>query len=265
MEGRKANILDRFSLQGKVVVIAGGKGMYGKQVAEAIAEAGAATYIASRSLPELERIAAEHRDAGHNVTALPLDLGDERSILQLRDIVMEREGKIDVLVNNAVARPMKSWDADASAFAESMKINATGLFLLTRAFGDEMAKAGGGSIVNIGSIHGMIAPDTTLYEGTPFTGFIPDYFFHKAGMINFTRFTASYYGKHNIRCNCISPGGFRTEAHTDVFVKRYSDRTFLGRMANNSDVMGAIVFFASDASLYVTGTNLPVDGGYVAK
>ncbi len=94
--------------------------------------------------------------------------------------------------------------------------------------------------------------------------FVPDYFFHKGGMINFTRFTASYYGSKNVRCNCISPGGFQTD-HPDHFVKKYSDRTFLGRMASNEDLKGIIVFLASDASAYITGTNIPVDGGYTAK
>ncbi|MDO8686398.1 MAG: SDR family oxidoreductase [Clostridiales bacterium] len=259
------NILEQFSLKGKVAVIAGGKGLYGRQVVEAVAQAGAKTYIASRSLEELEAIAAEHRSNGYDVFAMYLDLGDEGSIINIKEEVLKREGKVDILINNAVIRPMKSWNDDASCFAESMKVNATGLFLITRAFGDEMAKRGSGSIINIGSIQGMVGPDGTLYEGLGFTGYIPDYFFHKGGMINFTRFTASYYGKYNVRCNCISPGGFQTEASPEVFVERYSNRTFLGRMANNTDVMGAIVFLASDASLYITGANIPVDGGYTAK
>ena len=84
-------------------------------------------------------------------------------------------------------------------------------------------------------------------------------------MLNFTRFTASYYGKYNVRCNCISPGGFETKAHDPVFVRRYSERTMLGRMAVGNDIAGAIVFLASDASTYITGANIPVDGGYTAK
>lgn len=259
------NILEQFSLKGKVAVIAGGRGLYGKQVVEAVAQAGAKTYIAARTVAELEESAAEHRSNGYDVTAMYLDLADESSIIKLKDEIVSKEGKVDILINNAVTRPMKSWNDDVSRFEESMKVNATGLFLITRAFGDEMALKGSGSIINIGSIQGMIGPDGSLYEGLGFTGYIPDYFFHKGGMINFTRFTASYYGKNNVRCNCISPGGFQTEKHPDEFVERYSKRTFLDRMANNSDVMGLIVFLASDASLYITGTNIPVDGGYTAK
>jgi NAD(P)-dependent dehydrogenase (short-subunit alcohol dehydrogenase family) len=259
------NISDRFSLKGKIAVVTGGKGLFGRQIVSAVAQAGARTYIASRSLDELETLASEHRAEGLEVTALHLDLGEESSILQLKDEIVKREGKVDILINNAVIRPMKSWNDDASAFAESMNVNGTGLFIITRAFGEEMKKVCSGSIINIGSIQGMVGADGTLYEGVGFTGFLPDYFFHKGGMLNFTRFVASYYGKYNIRCNCISPGGLQTETTPAEFVRRYSDRTFLGRMAGQEDLMGAIVFLASDASVYVTGANIPVDGGYTAK
>ena len=259
------NIAEKFSLKGKVAVITGGKGLYGRQIVASIAQAGAKTYVASRSLDELEILAAEHRAVGLDVTAMHLDLGDESSILKLKDEVIRRESKVDILVNNAVIRTMKTWNDDASTFEESMKVNGTGLFIITRAFGEEMKRAGSGSIINIGSIQGMVGADGTLYEGVGFTGFIPDYFFHKGGMLNFTRFVASYYGKYNIRCNCISPGGLQTEKTPEEFVKRYSDRTLLGRMAGQEDLMGTIVFLASDASLYVTGANIPVDGGYTAK
>lgn len=259
------NILDRFSLKGKVALITGGAGLYGRQIVSALAEAGAKTYMASRNVEALEKVAEEQRARGYDVTAKKLDQGDEKSINNLRDDIIGKHGKIDVLVNNAVSRPVKSWQSDASAFAESMRVNATGVFMITRAFGDEMAKKGSGSIINVGSIQGMVGPDRTLYEGLGMVGYIPDYFFHKGGMINFTRFTASYYGPNNVRCNCICPGGFWTENLPDEFNKRYSARTFLGRMANESDLMGIIVFLASDASFYITGANIPVDGGYTAK
>lgn len=259
------NIMDWFSLKGKVVLMTGGAGLYGTQIVSALAQAGARTYIASRNTDALEKVAAKQREEGYDVFALKLDLGDEKSILSLRDEIIKREGKIDALVNNAVLRTMSGWEDDAERFAESMKINATGVFMITRAFGDVMAKNGGGSIINVGSMQGMIGPDATLYKDVGFTGYIPDYFFHKGGMINFTRFTASYYGPNNVRCNCISPGGLRTEKTPEEFIRRYNDRTFLGRMADNTDLMGIIVFLASDASKYITGANIPVDGGYTAK
>lgn len=259
-------VLDTFSLSGKVAVVTGGAGIAGRQIVRALAEAGARTFVASRNVANLE----EQRDTlareGLQVTPLGYDQGDERSILALRDAVLEDAGRIDVLVNNSILRPMKGgYEDDAVRFAESMRVNATGLFVITRAMGDVMANQGAGSIINIGSIQGMIGPDPEIYRGTAMSGWFPDYFFHKGGVINFTRFIASYYGASGVRCNCISPGGVLMESHPDAFIEHYSKRTFLGRLANQTDLMGAVVFFASDASVYVTGTNLPVDGGYTAK
>src|SRR5579862_2892856 len=260
------SVLERFALTGKVALVTGGAGLYGRQIVQALAEAGAHTYLASRNLEALETLAAASRKHGLDVQALPLDQADEVSVLALRDALLERSGRIDVLVNNAVLRPMRqSRQDEAAAFAESMQVNATGLFMVTRAFGDVMAEAGAGSIINIGSIQGMVGPDRTIYAGTRMSGWVPDYFFHKGGMLNFTRFTASYYGPRGVRCNCISPGGLQTEQTPARFVKQYSAHTFLGRMANETDLMGVIVFLASEASLYLTGANIPVDGGYTAK
>lgn len=259
------NIMDWFSLKGKVALMTGGAGGYGRQIATALAQAGARTYITSRNVEKLEQVALQLRDSGCEVYALEVDQGNEESINKLKDVILRQEGKIDILVNNAVLRTMNGWEDKAERFAESMQVNATGVFMMTRAFGDAMAKSGGGSIINIGSIQGMIGPDAAIYKNVGFHGFIPDYFFHKGGMINFTRFAASYYGPSNVRCNCVSPGGLRTEAHPELFVQSFSDRTFLGRMANDTDLMGIIVFLASDASVYITGTNIPVDGGYTAK
>lgn len=262
---------ERFTLSGKVALVTGGAGLYGRQIVAALAEAGATTYIASRTLENIEALAAQHRAAGADVTALPLDQGEEASVLRLRDEILKRSGRIDVLVNNAVSRPMtKGVHDEAKLFAESMRINATGLFTMTRAFGDAMAngidegKSTGGSIINIGSIHGMIGPDPTIYEGTNIHGWYPDYFFHKGGMINFTRFAASYYGGKGIRCNCVSAGGFFNN-HPEPFLRRYAERTMLGRMADDHDLQGIVIFLASDASRYITATNIPVDGGYTAK
>lgn len=259
------NVLDSFSLKGKVALVTGGAGLYGRQIVNALAQAGAITYTTSRQKDRLAAIEEEFREEQCDVKVMYMDQADEASVLALRDHIVGETGRIDILVNNAVARTMSGWNDSAEKFAESMAVNATGIFITSRAFGDVMAKQNSGSIIHIGSIQGMIGPDHTLYEGLDFHGFVPDYFFHKGGMINFTRFMASYYGAHNVRCNCISPGGFKSHRTPEEFVRRYSDRTFLGRMANRSDLMGTIVFLASDASQYVTGVNIPVDGGYTAK
>jgi len=253
------SLLDTFSLSGKVAVITGGAGLYGRQLVRALAGVGAETFVASRNLEALKGLADTLAGESLKIHPVQFDQGEEASAFALRDLVMEQAGHIDVLVNNAVSRPLKKgYHDDIEAFAESMRINATGLFAVTRALG-------GGSIVNIGSIQGMIGPDPFIYRGTEMNGWYPDYFFHKGGMINFTRFVASYYGANGVRCNCLSPGGFRTASMPEAFVRQYSERTFLGRLANDTDLMGALVFLASDASIYITGVNLPVDGGYTAK
>jgi NAD(P)-dependent dehydrogenase (short-subunit alcohol dehydrogenase family) len=258
------SIIESFSLTGKVALVTGGAGLYGRQIVRALAEAGARVYVASRNLAALEKLAAEHRALGHDVRALRLDQTDEASIFAARDTIAHESGTLHILVNNAVARPVKhGYFDDAAAIDESMRVNGTGLILVTRALGEVMAD--GGSIINIGSIMGLIGVEPLNYRGTEMSGWYPDYFFNKGGMVNLTRFCASYYGSRGIRVNCIHPGGVQTPDHPEAFVTNYSERTCLGRLANDTDLMGIIVFLASDASLYVTGTNIPVDGGYTAK
>lgn len=259
-------VLDSFSLAGKTALVTGGAGIAGRQLVRAMAEAGATTFVASRNLDSLKTLQETFKANGLSIIPLQYDQAEEDSILALRDAILAKTGRIDVLINNSVLRPMKgAYQDDAANFDKSMQVNATGLFMITRAMGDVMAAQGKGSIVNIASIQGVIGPDPTIYEGTDMSGWYPDYFFHKGGMINFTRFIASYYGAKGVRCNAMSPGGVQTDDHPEAFVKHYSDRTFLGRLINQTDLMGTAVFLASDASAYVTGVNLMVDGGYTAK
>jgi NAD(P)-dependent dehydrogenase (short-subunit alcohol dehydrogenase family) len=258
-------LLNTFSLAGKIALVTGGAGLYGRQIVRALAEAGARTYIASRNLEALEMVASEHRLQGYDVRALQLDQTDEASIAALRNAILRESEQLHILVNNAVARPVSKGYllGDAAEIDESMRVNGTGLILITRALGEIMAD--GGSIINIGSIMGLVGLEPLNYSGTDMDGWYPDYFFHKGGMANLTRFLASYYGPRGIRVNCVHPGGLQSSAHDEAFVKNYSARTCLGRLANDTDLMGTVVFLAADASLYVTGTNIPVDGGYTAK
>ncbi len=260
------NVIDSFRLDGKVAVVTGGAGIYGKQITEAVAEAGAKTIIASRNLQTLEAQAREFCDAGLDVTALQYDQSEGASIEALAKQVIDTAGQVDVLVNNSVARFGKGggWDMIPTEFEKSMKVNAVGVFHMTHIFGDQMAEQGGGSIINIGSIQGMVGPDLTLYEGLDMGVPPPDYFYHKGGMIQLSRFAASALGVKGVRVNTISPGGFSPYL-VNTFIERYNARTFVGRMANETDLKGVIVFLASDASVYVTGANIPVDGGYTAK
>jgi len=255
---------DLFTLENKTVLLTGGAGLYGRGLASMLAEAGATLVLASRDLDSLEAVAREETARGRRVHAERLDQGDEGSMLALHQRLLERFGPLHGLVNNAVSRPMKGARGDSAQFAESMRVNATGVMLAHRIFGGAMAEAGRGSIVNIGSIQGMIGPDYSLYSGTPMGDLPPDYFFHKGGMINLTRYYAALYGARQVRVNCLSPGGFFNRQH-ESFVERYCERTFLGRMAGPEDLGGAVVFLLSEAASYITGVNLPVDGGYTAK
>ncbi len=257
--------VNEFSLDGKIAIVTGAAGLYGQAIVDALCGAGALVWMASRNLEKLKQAAEERVSQGHQAKAVAYDQADTSSIEAMVAQIMEESGRIDVLVNNAATRPMKSHQDPAEAFQESMQTNATGLFALTRLAADQMAGQGRGSIINIGSIQGVVGPDATLYEGLGMDGYIPDYFFHKGGMVNFTRYIAAKYGQQGVRCNCLSPGGVLSERMSAEFVQRYSQRTLLGRPANLADIQGPIAFLASDASAYITGTNLMVDGGYTAK
>ena len=260
------SVLDSFALHGKTALVTGGAGLYGRQIVRALAEAGATTWVAARNLPALQELAQNLAAEGLAIHPRQFDQGDEASILALRDDLVQNGNGIDILVNNAVLRPIENYEDTGENFDLSMHVNATGLFLLTRAMGEVMIRQQrGGSIINIGSTKGIVGPEPANYLGTTMHGWHPDYFFHKGAIITYTKFLASYYGPHNIRCNCLSPGGFQTEDHPEEFVRRYNERTCLGRMANSTDLMGSIVYLASDASAYLTGTNIPIDGGYTAK
>ena len=257
------NLLDTFSLEGKIAVVTGGGGNYGKSIVSALAGAGAKVIMASRQLSELEAQASAYRAEGLDVHARRLDQGDEASIISLREELQQEFGGMDVLINNAVARPAAGVHADAADLDRSLHINGTGLILVTRSLGEILHD--GGSIINIGSIMGLVGPEPGNYDGTDMSGWVPDYYFHKGGMANVTRFFASYYGPRGIRVNCVHAGGLASESHPEAFTRNYSARTCLGRLANQTDLQGIIIFLSSNASAYLTGTNIPVDGGYTCK
>ncbi len=251
-----------FSLKNKIALVTGGAGLYGVCISRALGEAGAKVVIASRNIKNCQIEAGKLKAQGMDIKAEHLDLSSEQSIVDLGDKIISEEGKIDILVNNAVIRPLKGFDSSADNWDVSMKVNAAGLYLCSKIFISQMVKQNRGNIINISSIYGMVGPDFSIYEGTDMEN-PPDYAFHKAGMINFTRYLATRFARYNIRVNCISPGGLYT-GQAESFVNNYIKRTPLGRMANEDDIKGAIVFLASDASAYVTGENLVVDGGWTA-
>ena len=255
-----------FSLRGKVVVQFGGTGLLGRSLVSSLGAAEATLVVASRNRASLDELAKNERAAGRSVQVDEVDIGSEASLHALRDKLLAQHGRIDGIVFNAVSRSMKSFSDDLAAWKSSMETNATGFFATVRAFGDAMAAKKSGSIVNISSQMGAIGVNPWLYEGTSMTA-APDYFFHKGGMNNLTRYLASHYGPQNVRVNVVSPGGiFNPEKpQAPAFLERYGKMTMLGRMANADEIGGAVVFLLSDASTYFTGANLAVDGGYTAK
>ncbi len=252
-----------FSLSGKVVVLTGAAGLFGRGIAKVLARTGAHLMLASRNLTNLETLAAEIKETGGSAQCHPLDLEREESIHEFCAALDRSHSRIHGLVNNSVLRTMDGPDDTLDAWMKSMQINAGGVFELTRKIAEGMQPHGEGSIVTVGSIQGMVGPHPSLYAGTGMTQ-PPDYYFHKGGWINLTRYFASIYGKDGIRVNCLSPGGCYNR-QDPRFIERYSDKTMLGRMANPEDLGGPVAFLLSDASAYITGINLPVDAGYTAK
>jgi len=258
-------VLDRFSLAGKTAVVTGGTGLYGTPFSRALAEAGAHVLVTSRSVLAAERTAATLRDDGLLATGLRLDQSDPRSIEIFGEEIGARHGAVDVLVNNAVHRAGGGLqDTTADDWDATSAVNSRGLFLLTQTLAVGMCERGSGSIINIGSIYGLVGPDFTIYAGTPMTS--PAFYsYDKAGMVGLTRYLASALGPSGVRVNCLSPGGLRSDGQDPRFVEAYERTVPLRRMAGIDDVVGALVFLASDASSYVTGASLPVDGGWTAK
>lgn len=265
-----------FSLRGKVAVVTGAVGLLGKQHCYALAEAGANVVVAD--LDERRCRAFAEELSGKNLPralGISVDITNRKSVEALRDRVLQEFGRIDILVNNAAINDMfenPQAAAELSKFEnypldlweKSLSVNVTGTFLCSQVIGAVMAKARRGSIINIASTYGIVAPDQALYrrpDGTQTFYKSPAYPTSKGAIIAFTRFLAAYWGRSGVRVNCLSPGGVENE-QDEYFVKNYAERTPLGRMAAPTDYKGAIVFLASDASAYMTGANLVVDGGW---
>lgn len=260
------NPLPGFSLRGKLVIQFGGTGLLGRALVAALAGAEATLVVASRNRASLESLAAAERAAGRSVQVEEVDIVSESLLQRLRDRILAQHGRVDGIVFNAVTRTMRRHGDPLEHWSASMAVNATGFFATVRIFGDAIAAGGGGSIVNLASHMGMVGMNPWLYEGTEM-GAPPDYFFHKGGMINLTRYLASHYGPRGVRVNVISPGGIYDpdKPQAAAFRERYGKMTMLGRMAEACEIGGAVVFLLSDAASYITGANLPVDGGYTAK
>lgn len=253
---------DRFDLTGKTAIVTGGAGLLGRAVSEGLADHGATVVVADLEASDAEVVAEE---IGENAHFAPTDVTDESAVDTLIETVTDDFGSLDVLVNTAYPRNENYGrayeDVTLDDWQENVGLNLDSYFYAAQQASLVMKEQdSGGSIVNFASIYGIQAPDFTLYEGTDITSPV-EYAAIKGGLINLTRYMASYLGKHEVRVNAVSPGGV-FNGQDATFVEQYEDRTPMGRMADPEDIVGAVVFLASDAASYVTGQNLAVDGGW---
>ena len=268
-----------FSLAGRVAVVTGAAGLLGRQHCRALADAGATVVATDLDQDSCAQVVAQLKGEGRaDVHAHAADITDAASLARLRDAALRIGDHIDVLINNAAWND-RFEDAAAAAhlsrfenypvehFRKALDVNVTGTFLTCQVLGSEMARRGRGSIVNIASTYGLVGPDQRIYRG-------PDgeqrfwksavYPTSKGAVLAFTRFLATTWAERGVRVNSLSPGGVAQAGQDNVFVAHYSERTPLARMAEPHEMRGAIVFLASDASTYMTGANLVVDGGWTA-
>ncbi|MDL2217447.1 SDR family oxidoreductase [Christensenellaceae bacterium OttesenSCG-928-M15] len=258
------HIKELLDLSGKTAVVTGGRGLYGAAICEGLAQAGAQVIVASRNGDACAQYAQTLVDNGHLAAGMALDLGDDQSIERFTNAVIDRFLKIDVLVNNAVTREGYSGldDITRQSTLHTLDVNIAGTMLLTKAVVKHMKAQKSGSIINISSIQGMMGPHFPYYEEDQSSPV--GYTFEKWGLVGFTKWLCTYYGAYGIRANCISPGGYDPAlAQTrPTFFKTYLEHTPLKKWAEFDDIKGPVVFLASEAARYVTGVNLPMDGGF---
>ena len=273
------SIQDKFSLKGRTAVVTGGGGLLGAEFCKTLAEAGAAVVVADLDADAARAVAAKLENEGRQATSFAADVTDPESIGELMRTVLNAFGGVDVLVNSAALDPkfdegaVKTGippggfeDYPLDAWNAALNVNLTGMFLVTQACVKSMlARGKRGSIINICSTYGLNGPDQRIYvDGGKRVAYKPVYYtVTKAGVLGFTKYLAAYYAGTEIRVNALTPGGVFND-HADYFVKNYATKTILGRMARRDEMNGALLFLASDASSYMTGSNLIVDGGWTA-
>jgi 2-deoxy-D-gluconate 3-dehydrogenase len=264
-----------FSVKGKVIAIIGATGILGRQYTRFLSGEGANLAIGDINKDACFELADEiRREKGTDPLPFHVDISSEEQIESYFSAIIEKYGKLDVLINNVQTKPEGFYapfeQYKRETLAKVLDANLGGAVIAAQKACIIFLKQGYGNIINISSTYGNIGADQRLYEGvgniyfpgSPFSSPV-SYAITKAGMINLTRWLASYYREKNIRVNCLTPGGV-FDNHDELFVKNYSYRTLLGRMAGRNEYNGAILFLSSDASSYMTGSNLIVDGGWTA-
>ena len=272
-------IQEKFDLTGRVAIVTGGVGLLGTEFCRTLAEAGAAVAVVDLNASASQGTADTLTKSGYKALAVPTDITKPESVTAMVESVMSAFGRIDILVNSAALDP--KFDPDAvkrgitpGAFEDypldqwnaALNANLTGMFLVTQACVKPMIAQGKkGSVINICSTYGLNGPDQRIYvKDGQRVAFKPVYYtVTKAGVMGFTKYLAAYYADTEIRVNALTPGGVFNN-HEDYFVKNYSAKTILGRMARKDEMNGALLFLASDASSYMTGNNVVVDGGWTA-
>ena len=272
-------IQEKFDLTGRVAVVTGGVGLLGTEFCRTLAEAGAAVVVVDLNASASQAVADSLTKSGFKALAVPTDITQPEAVNALVEKTLSAFGRLDILVNSAALDP--KFDPEAvskgitpGAFEDypldlwnsALNVNLTGMFLMTQACVKPMIAQGKkGSIINICSTYGLNGPDQRIYvkEGKR-VAFKPVYYtVTKAGVMGFTKYLAAYYADTELRVNALTPGGVFNN-HEDYFVKNYSAKTILGRMAHKDEMNGALLFLASDASSYMTGNNVVVDGGWTA-
>jgi NAD(P)-dependent dehydrogenase (short-subunit alcohol dehydrogenase family) len=270
--------MNMYSLHGKNAVVTGALGLIGREHCRALAAAGAGVVVTDLDDAACRQFAAQlHEENGVPTLGLGTDITDAAAVGTLAEKTLQHMDGIHVLVNNAaindmVEDPVSATEASRfenyplDLWRRCLDVNVTGTFLCSQVFGRHMAEHGRGSIINIASTYGIVGPDQSLYrnaEGEQTFYKSAVYPTAKGAIINFTRFLAAYWGQAGVRVNTLSPGGVEN-GQSPHFIRKYAERTPIGRMAQATDYHGAVVFLASDASSYMTGGNLVVDGGWTA-
>lgn len=268
--------MNKFSLKGKVAIVTGGAGIIGSHFCKGLASAGANVAVVDINIESAEVLVAEVKENyGVKAKAICCDLTNEQSVKEMVQAVLNEFGQIDILHNNAAGKssnlnaffaPFEDYDLEQ--WKEIMNTNLDSMFLVAKHVGKVMKEQGtGGSIIQTASIYGVMGPDNRIYEDSYYldrqinTPAI--YSASKGGVVALTKYLATYWAKDGIRVNTITPGGVES-GQNEIFKKNYGNRVPLGRMAQAEEMVGALIYLASDASSYVTGQNILIDGGLSA-
>jgi gluconate 5-dehydrogenase len=261
---RAMRVAQLFDLTGRVAVVTGGATHLGRAIAEALAELGAAVFLAARDAARCERVAGELRARGLDAAGLGCDVTDERAVDAMVARVVAERGRLDVMVANAGGAFTTTYLPDASLdeLRRTLELNVTGTYACAQAAARVMIPRRQGRIVTIGSIHGTLGADKRLYAGLDYRRSGPPYQAAKGAIVNLTRGLATELAEHGITVNCLSPGQIPAPGTDPGFVERCRLANPLARTGRPEDLKGAIALLASDAGAWITGHNLVVDGGW---